>query len=630
MMNFVGLYKIEGVIYMKKGRLTKTAVLATLLTSSIAPSVTYASEMGAEQHEKQSDQNASGDLSTSNIEDTEQNSTESAKQNLNKENKEVKTNKTDEQSAEKTVTPVQSEQAAVPYVATAPQQEVVAPASATTESTAPATAQVDKQAVTPNASSTNTPQAVTSGASNNSGTNNSAQQPAQSKPQQPANTGGATQRPSNNGGNQQQPSNNGGNQPQPSNNGGNQQRPQQSSGQSASRPSNSGSQQTPVPTVSDVTLPSLDSNVEIHITANMTGQEFVDSIAEYASQIAAENDLYASVMIAQAALETGFGSSSLSQEPNYNFFGIKGSYEGQSVSMSTQEDSGSGMYTTMASFRKYPSPKESLEDYAKLLKEPMYSGAWKSNTTNYKDATEFLTGRYATDHEYAAKLNAIIEAYDLTQYDNYNGSAVEHMQRVQREEDIFYTIKLGDTLSKIAEDNQTTVEEIQKQNPDQIKDVNMIYTDQKIKVGKKVVYEETTASDNNVNAQRGDFTLPLKPDSYTITSPYGNRGAEHHDGIDLATPENSNVYAAKDGVVAGVGYDPSAGNYIFINHGNGVYTNYFHLNQATVKVGDQVKAGQMIAKSGNTGNSTGPHLHFGISHRMWGDYVDPTKYLDFK
>lgn len=371
----------------------------------------------------------------------------------------------------------------------------------------------------------------------------------------------------------------------------------------------------------------------LKITTNITGEKFVKLVGKYAAKIAAENDLYASVMIAQACLESGFGSSMLSQVPYYNFFGIKGSYKGKSVNMQTLEDGAGGMYSINAGFRAYPKPEDSLKDYAKLLQQPMYKGARKSKTNSYKDATRYLTGRYATDRNYASKLNGIIEAYDLTEYDNYKGSDIKRMKRVKIMENLYYTVKIGDILSQIAQNNDTTVRDIQKWNKKKITDVNLIFPNQKLIVGKKVTYKNVKVdgddSDAVVDAKQGDFNMPLKPGTYTVTSPYGNRGSEHHDGIDLATPTNSNVYAAKDGIVMATGFDPSAGNYIFVYHGNGIYTNYFHLNKVNVELGDSVKAGHCIAKSGSTGNSTGPHLHFGVSKRIWGDYMNPAKYLDF-
>ena len=162
---------------------------------------------------------------------------------------------------------------------------------------------------------------------------------------------------------------------------------------------------------------------------NQSTGEFVEEIGELAREIGQKNDLYASVMIAQAILESGSGNSSLARTPNYNLFGIKGSYKGESVEMATlEDDSSGGLYTVNAKFRKYPSYKESLEDYAMLMsggvsgKSTFYQGAWKSKTTDYKEATKFLTGRYASDTRYHEKLNGLIETYDLTQYDKVKAS----------------------------------------------------------------------------------------------------------------------------------------------------------------------------------------------------------------
>ena len=148
-------------------------------------------------------------------------------------------------------------------------------------------------------------------------------------------------------------------------------------------------------------------------------EAFISQIGESARQLGQENDLYASVMIAQAILESGAGQSGLSSYPHYNLFGIKGSYAGQSAVMQTWEDDGNGnAYTINDAFRSYPSYYESLQDYVAVLKQGHFAGAWKSNTTSYQDATAALTGVYATDTSYYAKLNHIIETYNLTQYDS--------------------------------------------------------------------------------------------------------------------------------------------------------------------------------------------------------------------
>lgn len=200
-----------------------------------------------------------------------------------------------------------------------------------------------------------------------------------------------------------------------------------------------------------------EDKTPIRYTRNQSTEEFIEEIGEDARAIGQKNDLYASVMIAQAILESGSGNSGLSREPNYNLFGIKGSYEGKSVEMPTLEDNGKGsMYTISAKFRKYPSYKESLEDYATLMtggtlgRSTFYQGAWKSNTKSYEEATKYLTGRYATDTRYNDKLNGLIETYNLAQYDNKK--AVETKLEKSKETEAFIKEISADT-KEIAEKN---------------------------------------------------------------------------------------------------------------------------------------------------------------------------------
>lgn len=166
------------------------------------------------------------------------------------------------------------------------------------------------------------------------------------------------------------------------------------------------------------------ANGEINFQKNQSTDVFLEQIAESAREIGQTEGIYASVMLAQAILESGSGNSSLASAPNYNLFGIKGQHQGQSVVFNTLEQTASGSsYSIQAGFRKYPSYKESLEDYAKLIKDGLsgnpsfYRGTWKTETQSYMDATAYLQGRYATDVQYASKLNGIIKTYDLTQYD---------------------------------------------------------------------------------------------------------------------------------------------------------------------------------------------------------------------
>lgn len=108
---------------------------------------------------------------------------------------------------------------------------------------------------------------------------------------------------------------------------------------------------------------------------------------------------------------------------------------------------------------------------------------------------------------------------------------------------------------------------------------------------------------------------------FRISSKFGPRWGRMHEGIDIALPDGSNVYASRSGKVIISGRIRGYGNCVQIDHGNGIKTCYGHLSKIIVNKGDRVREGQLIALSGNTGRSTGPHLHFGVS--INDRYVDP-------
>lgn len=129
----------------------------------------------------------------------------------------------------------------------------------------------------------------------------------------------------------------------------------------------------------------------------------------------------------------------------------------------------------------------------------------------------------------------------------------------------------------------------------------------------------------------GTLAWPLPMEYTHISSPFGPRRAPtvgastYHRAIDISAPENIPVYASAGGKVVAVQYSSARGYYVRIDHGNGMCTLYQHLNRQLVKVGDEVDTGETIALSGNTGITSGPHLHF----EVWinGTPVDPAPYL---
>ena len=140
----------------------------------------------------------------------------------------------------------------------------------------------------------------------------------------------------------------------------------------------------------------------------------------------------------------------------------------------------------------------------------------------------------------------------------------------------------------------------------------------------------TTGGTTNRNPGSSAWLVPC---SYTmLTSPFGNRKAPlagastYHQGVDLAAPRGTSVYASRAGIVTVAGYSSSAGNYVQINHQDGFSSIYMHLDTYCVSAGQMVSGGQQIGTVGTTGISKGYHLHFGISYN--GAYVNPCSYVN--
>lgn len=128
----------------------------------------------------------------------------------------------------------------------------------------------------------------------------------------------------------------------------------------------------------------------------------------------------------------------------------------------------------------------------------------------------------------------------------------------------------------------------------------------------------------------GKLLWPL-PGRSNITSPFGDRVHpvtglwSFHSGIDVSAPTGTEILAAYDGEIAWSNYSGTAGNWIGIDHGNGLYTIYMHMSKRIANTGDIVKKGDVIGLVGSTGRSTGPHLHFSV--RLNGSYANPLNYV---
>jgi murein DD-endopeptidase MepM/ murein hydrolase activator NlpD len=131
--------------------------------------------------------------------------------------------------------------------------------------------------------------------------------------------------------------------------------------------------------------------------------------------------------------------------------------------------------------------------------------------------------------------------------------------------------------------------------------------------------------------RRRDHTPSIMPVSGIFTSGFGRRRdpftgrMTFHPGIDLAAPPGAPIYAPADGVVRRIRWDRGYGLVLEIDHGYGVATRYAHISKAAVKIGTRVKRGQIIAYVGNTGRSTGPHLHYEVL--VYRKNVNPFKYI---
>jgi murein DD-endopeptidase MepM/ murein hydrolase activator NlpD len=217
--------------------------------------------------------------------------------------------------------------------------------------------------------------------------------------------------------------------------------------------------------------------------------------------------------------------------------------------------------------------------------------------------------------KFGVSIGAVIASNEISNARRLQEGAV---LRVPNIDGIPYSIKSGDSLSKISASFNVPLEVIL--------DVNDIKSD-KIRAGETIFVPGARMNDMDLRLSLGElFIYPVQ--SKYVTSKFGMRkdpisgNLTFHTGIDLRGNTGAAVMAAMDGVVSVVGENWVYGKHIIISHGNGYKTLYAHLNSSSVRQGDRVSRGKKIGEVGNTGYSTGPHLHFSIYDKN-GKLVNP-------
>lgn len=217
-----------------------------------------------------------------------------------------------------------------------------------------------------------------------------------------------------------------------------------------------------------------------------------------------------------------------------------------------------------------------------------------------------------------------------------NNETIETVNTIEEAEEIVNQAKNENTEQEL----DLSILEKYTQNKDEVKvaEIEVAKTDVNNKITETLEKQEAEKQAEEVakKAQEELDAMPeingikiaTKPISGTITSRYGESSRlrkSTHTGLDISATTGTDIKAVASGTVTCAKYSGSYGNLVKIDHGNGVETWYGHTSKMYVKVGQEVKAGDVIAAVGSTGNSTGPHLHLEI--RINGTHVNPQKYL---
>lgn len=309
----------------------------------------------------------------------------------------------------------------------------------------------------------------------------------------------------------------------------------------------------------------------MHFSNNAHSQQFIESVAPGAISGWNKYGILPSVTVAQAILESGWGNSSLSTQA-HNLFGIKGSYNGQSVNMPTVEYYGGRRVWINDNFRSYPNNAASVEDHGRFLTvNSRYSNL--RGDTNYISVTNKLRADgYATAPNYATSLQNLIRTYKLTQLDSVAISSKTVVNKQQDDNSSssygnstnYYTVQSGDTLSGIANRFSTTVNTLAHLND--IQNVNRIY------VGQHLLVRQAAPSTPSQSAQPTQPTQPVQPSQQPQASQPQASAPAQTTNSNSSSSSNQSVqrsYTVKSGdTLSGIAsrYNTSYTQLAYINH----------------------------------------------------------------
>ncbi len=259
----------------------------------------------------------------------------------------------------------------------------------------------------------------------------------------------------------------------------------------------------------------------LHFSNNASQQAFIQSVAPGAIQGWNEYKVLPSITVAQAIVESGWGRSALSTQA-HNLFGIKGSYNGNSVVMRTREVYGGRSVYVNANFRAYANNSESVTDHGRFLNVNSRYRNLLGDTNYASVANKLRQDGYATDPNYASTLIRFVQTYNLNQLDAValSGKVVTNKQtesaqtpetNVTVSNTGYYTVKGGDTLSRIAGQFNTTVNNLAALND--IHNVNRIYIVQRLLVRQPAAeqqQQQTTPKQTETNTTTNSNTYTVK------------------------------------------------------------------------------------------------------------------------